>query len=84
MLKKLLFVVFLTVMFSAIAVSAKQLISGPGAILACGSPCNKTTDSCLKPCYCFISVEGSLNGVCQPEGPAQVRSGTSAASHTGF
>ena len=66
--KKVLFVVFLAVVFSAIALSASQLAKRPTAALACGSPCNKTVDTCAKPCYCFITVEGSVNGVCQPEG----------------
>lgn len=69
MLRKLLFIVFLTVVFSAIALSASQLVKRPTGTLACGSPCNKTIDTCTKPCYCFISQPGSINGVCQPEGP---------------
>jgi hypothetical protein len=68
MLKKVLCVVFLAAVFCAIAVSASQLATTPAAGTACGSPCTKST-FCVRPCFCYIPVEGGTSGLCQPEGP---------------
>ena len=72
MLKKALFVLTLATVFSAVAVSAKQLTLAPRAGVACGSPCTQGT-FCARPCGCFIYPEGATTGTCQPEGPAPFR-----------
>jgi hypothetical protein len=85
MLKKALLVLTLATALSAVALSARQLTIAPRAGTACGSPCVKTTTTCMKPCYCFVTQEGSINGVCQPEGPAPFRRPSSKNSgQTGF
>ena len=85
MLKKALFFFTVATVFSAVAVSAKQLTVVPLTFAACGSPCVVTTTACMKPCYCFITQEGSLNGTCQPEGPLPLRQPASTNSrHSGL
>lgn len=70
MAKKVLFVVFLMLMLSAICVSASQLIKKPASVspVACGSPCTSSI-VCARPCFCYIPIEGGTSGLCQPEGP---------------
>lgn len=73
MLKKVLLFVFLTVVFSAIAVSASQLITKSSATRACGTTCTSNLD-CGFPCLCFFRVEGAPTGACTPEGNPTARS----------
>ena len=73
MVKKLLLTSTLVTAFSAIAVSARQLTIVPSDVAACGSPCNKSTTFCKKPCLCFVFGENQTTGICQPEGPSQLR-----------
>jgi len=68
MLRKLLFTMSLAVVLSAVCVSASQLATPAAAGTACGSPCTRST-ICVRPCLCYIPVEGGTIGVCQPEGP---------------
>ena len=79
MLKKALYVLTLATVFSAVAVSAKQLTVAPRAGTACGSPCTRST-ICVRPCFCFIFQEGGTTGLCQPEGPEPFRQPPSANS----
>ncbi|HEY6252815.1 MAG TPA: hypothetical protein VI685_22895 [Candidatus Angelobacter sp.] len=69
MLKKILFFLFLTVVFSAVAISASQLKKKPTSVVACGSPCTLGGDICKRPCGCYIPFAGGTSGTCQPEGP---------------
>jgi hypothetical protein len=69
MLKKVLFFLFLAVVFSAVAVSASQLRKSPASAIACGNPCTLGGTVCARPCGCYIHVEGGTSGLCQPEGP---------------
>lgn len=73
MVKKMLFALLLMMTFSAIVMSASQLATTATGTTACGDPCDKTTTICAKPCYCFVFQEGSTTGICQPEGPSQLR-----------
>lgn len=65
MLKKLLFLMFLAVVFCAVAVSASQLRKTTSAT-SCGGPCTLGGPRCARPCGCFIQ-EGSTSGFCTPE-----------------
>lgn len=72
MLKRILFFVFLTVIFSAVAVSASQLIKKSSPSRACGTTCTSNLD-CGRPCFCFFRVEGAPTGGCAPEGNPTLR-----------
>lgn len=67
MVKKLVTAAMFMTVLSAGALSVRQLRASSTGVTACGSPCEKTTTTCAKPCYCFV-VSGTA-GYCQPEGP---------------
>lgn len=79
MMRKMLFIVCLAVVLSAACVSASQLAAPAAAGTACGSPCTRST-ICVRPCLCYIGVEGGTTGVCQPEGPAPAPTKANAVS----
>jgi len=63
MVKKMLWFLFLTVIFSAIAVSASQLMQKPTIGAVCGgNPCT-TSAQCARPCGCLLRPQGG--GVCR-------------------
>ena len=61
MVRKMLFTLFLAIVFSAIAVSASQLSTAPRAA-ACGNPCTSSAQ-CARPCACLLRPQGG--GVCR-------------------
>ena len=68
-LKKVLLFVFMMVVFSAIAVSASQLIKKPTSAGACGNPCGSNLD-CKRPaCLCLFLFDGGP-GTCVAPGAA--------------
>jgi hypothetical protein len=68
MLKKVLFFLFLAVVFSAVAVSAAQLNKKPASAKACGGSCT-TLFSCARGCLCAMTVDGG-EGFCVSAGAA--------------
>jgi len=74
MVRKLMLAITLLTALFAVAISASQLVMTPAfGGTACGSPCTRST-ICVRPCLCYIPVEGGTNGTCQPEGPPPVPS----------
>lgn len=62
MVKNLLRFVFLTMILSAIAVSASQLGKSSSGLVTCGNPCTSSAQ-CARPCGCLLRPQGG--GVCR-------------------
>lgn len=69
MIRKLLFVVLLAMIFSAIAVSASQLRKSPTSAMACGNPCGSNLDCARPKCLCLFLLDGGP-GTCVAPGAA--------------
>lgn len=67
MFKRLLFVVFLAVVFTAVAVSASQLRKKPTSAMACGNPCGSNLDCARPKCLCLFLLDGGP-GTCVAPG----------------
>jgi hypothetical protein len=69
MIKKVLFFLFLAVVFSAVAVSASQLSKKPVSAAACGNPCGSSAQ-CARGCLCLMFFDGGEGMCVAPGNPA--------------